>query len=371
MSTAPVITIFVRHSAGCKWAGDEFAKRCNCRKHFRWFQNGTQYRRKASTRSWAEAENRKRALEDELAGRVPVAAIEPEGQMLAAAVKSFLHAKTGQGISKAAHAKYKLELSRLQAFQENAGQFTVRALTLDRLTAFRARWTDFYPSSYSRAVAQKRLKTFLRYCYDAGWLDRIPRLSPVKVDEPETEPLTADEYARLLEKAPAGKIRAVIQLMRWSGLAVRDASTLQKSHVVKDKSSGLYRIIRARTKTKTPLYIPIPEPVALVALAAGNGSEYLFWDERKITALNFANSIGQEISGVFDLAGIVSEGNMVSHRLRATFAVDLLQKGVPLEHVSKLLGDRTVMTTERHYARWIKGRQALLDKIVSATWETK
>jgi hypothetical protein len=32
----PVITIFVRHSKGCKYSGDEFCRRCNCRKHFRY-----------------------------------------------------------------------------------------------------------------------------------------------------------------------------------------------------------------------------------------------------------------------------------------------------------------------------------------------
>jgi len=53
---APLITIFVRHSADCKYAGDEFCKRCNCRKHLRWTQDGKQYRRKAGTRSWQEAE---------------------------------------------------------------------------------------------------------------------------------------------------------------------------------------------------------------------------------------------------------------------------------------------------------------------------
>jgi integrase/recombinase XerD len=60
---------------------------------------------------------------------------------------------------------------------------------------------------------------------------------------------------------------------------------------------------------------------------------------------------------------------MISHRLRATFAVDLLQKGVPLEHVSKLLGHKSVTTAERHYARWVKGRQDRLDTIVSAPWK--
>ena len=74
---------------------------------------------------------------------------------------------------------------------------------------------------------------------------------------------------------------------------------------------------------------------------------------------------------MFEAAGIQSEGHMVSHRLRATFAVDLLQKGVPLEHVSKLLGHKSVTTTERHYAKWCKGRQQLLDTLVTATWAKK
>ena len=44
---------------------------------------------------------------------------------------------------------------------------------------------------------------------------------------------------------------------------------------------------------------------------------------------------------------------MMSHRLRDTFAVDLLEKGVPLEEVSKLLGHESIKTTERHYAKWV------------------
>ena len=85
---APLITIFVRHSPGCKYIGDEFCKRCNCRKHLRWTQNGEQYRRTAGTRSWQEAEEQKRRLEDQLAGRTP--APETRGQCIQAAVDLFL-----------------------------------------------------------------------------------------------------------------------------------------------------------------------------------------------------------------------------------------------------------------------------------------
>ena len=67
----PVITIFVRHgkdSKGnpCKYAEDEFSRRCRCRKHFRWTQDGKQRRKKAGTRSWEEAEKLKRELQDQL-----------------------------------------------------------------------------------------------------------------------------------------------------------------------------------------------------------------------------------------------------------------------------------------------------------------
>jgi integrase/recombinase XerD len=55
MAATPIVTIYVRHSAGCKYEGDEFAKRCDCGKHLRWSQDGQQYRRTAGIRSWAEA----------------------------------------------------------------------------------------------------------------------------------------------------------------------------------------------------------------------------------------------------------------------------------------------------------------------------
>src|ERR1039457_4965064 len=51
----PLITIFVRHSPGCRYAGDEFEKRCHCRKHLRWSQDRKQQRR--CFRQWQRFSN--------------------------------------------------------------------------------------------------------------------------------------------------------------------------------------------------------------------------------------------------------------------------------------------------------------------------
>ena len=98
---------------------------------------------------------------------------------------------------------------------------------------------------------------------------------------------------------------------------------------------------------------------------------YVFLNKRNLnsSAATFSMHWSDRLSKTFTAAGIVTEGHMVSHRLRDTFAVDLLQKGVPLEHVSKLLGHKSVTTTEKHYAKWVKGRQDLLERVVSATWK--
>jgi site-specific recombinase XerD len=72
---------------------------------------------------------------------------------------------------------------------------------------------------------------------------------------------------------------------------------------------------------------------------------------------------------LFKAAKVESDGHMRSHRLRDTFAVDLLSKGVPMEEVSKLLGHDSIKTTEKSYSQWAKTRQDRLDKLVTATWK--
>lgn len=57
------------------------------------------------------------------------------------------------------------------------------------------------------------------------------------------------------------------------------------------------------------------------------------------------------------------------HQLRDTFAVDLLEKGVPIEEVSKALGHDSIKKTEKYYAKRVKGRQDRLDEQIIGAWD--
>jgi integrase/recombinase XerD len=158
--------------------------------------------------------------------------------------------------------------------------------------------------------------------------------------------------------------------MRWSGLAITDASTLRRDEIIYDKAKRLHRIVTSRQKTGTHVSVPLPDDVAREILAVLNGNPvYVFWSgngKERSAVTNWQH----DLRALFRDAGIKSEGNMLSHRLRDTFAVGLLEKGVGIEEVSKLLGN-SIKIAEKHYAQWVKTRQDRLDSLVTATWEKK
>lgn len=275
--------------------------------------------------------------------------------------------------------KYDRELRRLQTFSASRNKLFPDALTLPVLEEFRATWATHYPSTQTRASVQHRLKGFLRFCNDAGWLSRVPRLSPIKVDEPPTLPLSDKEFETLLSNIPtsfpdaekARKVRALVRTMRYSGLAITDAVTLERGELQHDAKKKIYRIVTSRQKTGTHVSVPIPEDVAREALEVLNSNpKYFFWSTGSGKEQSAVTNWQHDLRTLFR-AAFGQKTNFTPHCLRDTFAVGLLGKGVPLEEVSKLLGHTSVKTTERSYSPWVTARQDRLDALVTGTWAKK
>jgi integrase/recombinase XerD len=369
---APIITIFVRHSKRCPHRESEQYRRCKCRKHLRWSDADGQHRESAGTRSWSEAEKVKRRKEDAYL----------TGQSIQACVKTFIEMKTGEGVSAGVICKYRRELGRLVEGLKTKDVMFPKAITLEMLIEYRATWTHLYPSSQTRQKVQERLKTFLRYLRDAGHVERVLKLSAIKVTEPPTMPLDEKQYTALLAAVPetfkdatqAHRVRALIRLMRHSGLAIQDASTIERSRIMFDKQRKLYRVITARTKTGTHVSVPLANNVSNDVLTVVNDNrKYIFWSGngtketmakhasewfRRLRVKAGLTSIPGPDGGSYDFHG---------HMLRDKFAVDLLTQGVDLQIVSELLGHKSIRVTEKHYKKWVPKWQSRLDDLVTAT----
>lgn len=93
---------------------------------------------------------------------------------------------------------------------------------------------------------------------------------------------------------------------------------------------------------------------------------YFFWTGESETQ-SATGDWQRALKGVFKEAGI-PDGH--AHRFRDTFAVSLLQAGIPTERVSVLLGHSSIKVTEKHYAPWVRARQEQLEADVRRTWES-
>jgi integrase/recombinase XerD len=74
--------------------------------------------------------------------------------------------------------------------------------------------------------------------------------------------------------------------------------------------------------------------------------DYFFWSG--YSKVQAATSLWRKrLAKLFEKANVP---NAHSHRFRDTFATTLLESGVSLENVSKLLAHDSIRVTEKHYA---------------------
>ena len=184
-------------------------------------------------------------------------------------------------------------------------------------------------------------------------------------------PFDAPEWARILGaletfivKNMAGarhvaaiRLRALVLLMRYSGLRITDAICCPASAIVGGK------LYLGTGKTGTEVFIPLPHfLVKMLDDCPHKSPGYFFWTgtEKPTTA---RGDWSKSLQRLFKAANI--KGGH-SHRFRHTFAASLLVQGVPIEEVAAFLGHENVKVTQKHYAKWIKARQERAEERIRA-----
>ncbi len=191
-----------------------------------------------------------------------------------------------------------------------------------------------------------------------------------KVTSTPTIPFTTAEMSEILaacdacqyQHPKAGavnalRLRALVLLLRYSGLRIRYAVTLERVRIT-DGKLFLYQ-------AKTGIAVSVPLPPFVVDILEALPSERSFFWTGQSQPKSAVGDWQRTLRRLFDLTRI-TRGH--AHRFRDTFAVELLLAGVPLERVSVLLGHQSTRTTERHYSPWVRARQEQLEADVRRTW---
>ena len=223
---------------------------------------------------------------------------------------------------------------------------------------------DFYLRSIKNCNNNSTIKyvrnlgKIIKSCYANEWIERDPFLNyKGKVKEVVREFLSQEEintiYLKVFATDRLNQVKDAFIFCCFTGLAYIDVYQLKKSNV-EIGIDGERWIFTYRQKTDTPSRIPILQIPEEIIQKYANHPQCIN-ENRLLPVLSNqkTNSYLKEIAGV---CGINKE--LTFHIARHTFATTVtLTNGVPIESVSKMLGHKSLRTTQ-HYAK-------ILDKKVS------
>ena len=410
-----LLSVFTRHSSDCRYAGDRTFRRCNCPKWIGGQVNREYFRKSAGTRQWNEAEEHRLKLEDALTKGLPPFGPEPKPVMALVSVSASpappvapepaeipaaKPQKARVTVEKAVDAyladarSRELESSTLAkletifrkqflAWTRVQGLDYLDQIDLDALLSFRGTWKD---GGLAKQKKQSRLIGFFWAGVRRGYIRENPTfgLGKVKVVQVPTDYFTPEEFEKIVAatylcgdsrggggdvEANRTRLRTLTLLIRWSGLRIRDAVTLER-HRLHGDSLLLYQ-----AKTGTPVYVPLPPHVveALENIPPGPkpNPRYFFWSGNGLPKSAVADW-QRSYRRLFKLANITkadgSPKRCHPHMFRDTFAVEMLLASVPIDQVSLLLGHASVKITEKSYAPFVKARQIQLQDSVRNAW---
>ncbi len=204
----------------------------------------------------------------------------------------------------------------------------------------------------------KNFKKIVRIAIANNWINRDPFLNyKVRLKEVERQYLSEEEIQAMLDKDlhtnRLEQVRDIFVFCCFTGLAYSDVKKLTNDNLVFGIDGDKWIKVK-RTKTDTRSNIPLlPTALEIIKKYENHPEAVTKGVLLPVLSNQKSNAYLKEIA---DLCGI--NKNLTTHLARHTFATTVtLSNGVPMESVSKMLGHKSLKTTQ-HYAK-------ILDRKVS------
>jgi site-specific recombinase XerD len=333
--------------------------------------NGEPFRQSLHTNDADVAEQRRLALIHG-SGDALITLRDAKAPRLATAVEQYIATcrDPKRNLAEGTANSYEHVLSRFAA--DTRGQIPITAITHNVLENY-AQTRQISPGTWRKEL--QILRTFFCWTIEQkGWLERTPvKLRTPPLPELVTLPFTETEadaliwatsqitsrYVNLTSQFQR-VARAVVLTLFYTGLRISDVAMLRRSALDHQSGHLALRVI----KTGVPIKIQL-KPVAQSALESlpviSTNPDYFFWN-----GVSKPSAVTAMLASMIRRLGKMTGIHAHPHRFRDTFAVVLLEEGEDIRNVQKLLGHKSVRTTELHYAHHSPKQQQLLDRATAS-----
>ncbi len=194
-------------------------------------------------------------------------------------------------------------------------------------------------------------KKIVRIAFANEWIDKDPFLNwKAKFKIVDREFLTEQEIQDIISKKfhteRLDQVKDIFLFCCFTGLAYADVKKLSQDDLVLGIDGETWIKIN-RTKTKSSSNLPIL-PTAKMIIKKYKDQPTVSKENKLLPVLS-NQKMNAYLKEIADLCGI--NKNLTFHIARHTFATTItLSNGVPIESVSKMLGHKSLRTTQ-HYAK--------------------
>ncbi len=403
--TKPIVRVIVKnHLPDCiyrepRLAAPHKAKDCRCEQHCRCpkhlYVASIRYREATRMVKWEDAEAyAERWATSRTRESIEQRAANPEINVIGIedAFDKFIQSKeNGNGDSDAVAAKFrtlKRDFLEFLAKRNHGKDPSEQITTLDQVTTslledeWRPTWFNGKGSYWSRTKRREILRSFFKYALEnRKWVRTNPALGLQllrrnKNEIQPTPPFAPWQYEKVLDACALfeasrrdrnrhqlvitnQRLAAFIEVMRWCGPRISDASLMRKDAITKD---GNWRYVAL--KNGRECFVPVPREVLarLEKLPARPDihPDYYFWSGRS-KKQNAADPWQRALTRLWTLVDadakvIVDKRNKQkvspsSHMFRNTFAVECRKHGISYAEIALALGDDE-QTVKDHYSAY-------------------
>jgi site-specific recombinase XerD len=259
----------------------------------------------------------------------------------------------GKEFSIGTYKRFKVCTRSLQAFL--LWKFKLNDINIKKLNFEFINDYDFYLKSVKNCSHNttmgyiKKLKKIVRQCVAKDWLAKDPFMSyKISLRETHRAILSEDELQTMITKQLGSQrmeqVRDIFIFSCYTGLSYSDVEKLTPASITIGIDGGKW-IFTTRTKTDTASRIPLLPMADSIIEKYSQSPETSF--SKKLLPVISNQRLNTYLKELADVCGIKKE--LTFHCARHTFATTVtLTNGVPIETVSKMLGHKSIRTTQQY-----------------------